>query len=155
MVGSSTGKVMDQITEKVDSLSFDSPKHLSTFKFGLKKTTMGACETITSSDQQALAKLPDDASAAGDSDRFFPQRKSVSIPLQEQPHMSPSNLSWPSQTAPCSINPSRNPSRTPSQRAFLGSFPISNSLFPPTLHSSRRMNPKPMNSQSKDLVTLV
>jgi hypothetical protein len=51
-----SGKVMDQITEKVDSLSFDSPKHLSTFKFGLKKTTVGAFETITSSDQDSVSE---------------------------------------------------------------------------------------------------
>lgn len=107
-----TGKVMDQITEKVDSHSFDSPKHLSTFKFGLKKTTVGAFETITSSDQVTAESQPNPpASTRAFSERSLPHKPAC-------PQSPTSNQSWRSQTAPNSNNPSRNPSRSPSQRTY-------------------------------------
>ncbi|KAG0574426.1 hypothetical protein KC19_VG261900 [Ceratodon purpureus] len=113
-----TGKVMDQISEKISSLSFDSPKHLSTFKFGLKKTTVGAFETITSSDQVPPDCKPNDSISARSSravsERSFPQCK----PQVSCPQSPNSNLSWRSQTTPNSHNMSRNPSRTPSRRTY-------------------------------------
>ena len=45
-----TGQVMEQIVESVNSLASDSPKYLSSFKFGQKKTAAGALENITTTE---------------------------------------------------------------------------------------------------------
>lgn len=134
-----TGRVMDQITEKVDSLSFDSPKHLSTFKFGLKKTTVGAFETITSSEDQGRQSKADGRqemsapSSRATSERSFPLHKmSAQLSTPQSPISS-----WRSHTAPNSHKTSRNPSRNPScnpspsqsKRTHSGNFGIAFSSF--------------------------